>query len=98
MRNPKDICVSYYHHWQTLQDYESVENFSAFLPFFTGENGFCEFKLLYAFKVVIQSHFPVYPFLGRTIELAITKNKMIKKYSFQSCWMHDDRYTLSVYI
>lgn len=40
MRNPKDVCVSYFVHWQTLDDYESVDNFSAFLPLFTGENGF----------------------------------------------------------
>ena len=45
MRNPKDVCVSYYNHYNTLPLYTPVENFSAFLPMFTGENGFCKFSV-----------------------------------------------------
>ena len=43
MRNPKDVCVSYYHHYQALPSYEDVDNFSAFLPMFLGETGFCKY-------------------------------------------------------
>ena len=47
MRNPKDVCVSYYNHFQTLPTYEDLDNFSAFLPMFTGDNGFCKLVVVY---------------------------------------------------
>lgn len=51
MRNPKDVCVSYYHHYQALPSYEDVDNFSAFLPMFLGETGFYLFYPWYQYEL-----------------------------------------------
>ena len=62
MRNPKDVCVSYYHHCQTIPSYDNVDNFSAFLPMFLGENGFCKYLYPYVerlkFILPNQIYFP----------------------------------------
>lgn len=40
MRNPKDVFVSYYNHYNSIGVYDTVDSFSNFLPMMLGEHGY----------------------------------------------------------
>lgn len=44
MRNPKDVFVSYYNHYNHLPVYDKVDCFSDLLPMMLGENGYCKYQ------------------------------------------------------